>query len=348
MKPSGVAALLTCVMPFLGPAGPVLAQASPPDAGEVPLLFASDSIVRIMIEADMSALVDDRSASPDREGIITVDGVRVPTRIRTRGSFRLDPANCSFPPLRIEVDEQAPPGSLLEGQDEIKIVSSCRPGRDSYDELVFIEYLAYRSYSILTPEAFRVRLVDLTLIDSSGNRPPERRPAFLIEEDQVLATRLGASVFDLDEGRNLPPTAFQARARTRIAVFEYMIGNTDWSSVAGHNVEILDVGGGALPVPYDFDSSGLADAPYATIDPDLGLSDVTERRYRGYCANDFVTGVVLQTFRDRREALLDVWRATPLLSDDRRQRAVRYLEGFYDDIETDERARRRFLRDCRA
>lgn len=310
-------------------------------------LFASDTVLSVTIEADFSALVGDRSESPDRQGVVVVDGDRIPTRIRTRGSFRLDPANCSFPPLRIELDEQAPEESVFEEQDELKIVSSCRPGRDRYDELVVIEYLAYRSYALLTDEAFQVRLVDLTLVDVTGGRDTATRPAFLIEEDEALAERLGASVFDLEEGRNLPPTAFQALARTRTAVFEYMIGNTDWASVAGHNVEILERGGGALPVPYDFDSSGLVDAPYATIDPDLGLSDVTERRYRGWCASELVTTTVLDEFRERREAILDLWRTTLLLSDDGRQRAVRYLEGFYEDIETDERARRRFLRDCR-
>lgn len=317
------------------------------EAVQLPPLFASDTVLAVTIEADFSTLVDDRSASPDRQGVIVVEGRRIPTRIRTRGNFRLDPANCSFPPLRIEVDEAAPSESVLVGQDELKIVSSCRPGRDRYDELVLLEYLAYRSYALLTPEAFQVRLVDLTLVDETGGRETATRPAFFIEEDKILADRLGASVFDLEDGRNLPSTAFQARAHIRAAVFEYMIGNTDWSAVAGHNIEILERDGGALPVPYDFDSSGLVDAPYATVDPDLGLSSPRERRYRGWCSNDFVTALVLQEFRDAEGSILDLWNSTPLLSDDGRQRAVRYLEGFYEDIETDDRARRRFLRDCR-
>lgn len=340
----GLAGLLA---PFNGLARPLMGQATTGGAASMAPLFANDSILQVTLEADLSALVGDRTESPDREGVLTVAGVRIPTRVRTRGNFRLDPANCSFPPLRIELDEQAPATSVFGGQDELKVVSSCRPGRDSHDELVMLEYLAYRTYSLLTDEALRVRLVELTLVDLTGGRATATRPAFLIEEDEALADRLGASVFDLEEGRNLPPTAFQARARTRTAVFEYMIGNTDWSSIAGHNVEILDLGGGALPIPYDFDSSGLVDAPYATVDPDLGLSGVRERRYRGWCVNDFVAGLVLQDFRDHREVVLDLWRSTPLLSEDRRQRAVRYLEGFYEDIETDERAQRRFLRDCR-
>jgi thiamine biosynthesis lipoprotein len=317
------------------------------DAPPAPNLFAADSIVHVTIEADFSALVGDRTDSPDREGLVVADGSSLPVRIRTRGEFRLDPANCAFPPLRIELDEAAQPGSLMQGQDELKIVSSCRPGRPAYDQLVFLEYLAYRTYSIITDEAFRVRLVELTLVDRAGVRETATRPAFFIEEDQALAERLGGAVFDLEEGSNLPSAAFQARARTRSAIFLYMIGNTDWSAVAGHNVEILDVGGGALPVPYDFDSSGIVDAPYATIAPDLGLSNVRERRYRGWCSNSFVTAQVLEEFREKREPILGLWRSTHWLDEDGRARSVRYLESFYDDIETDERAHRRFLRDCR-
>lgn len=317
------------------------------DSQAVPRLFAADSVIPVTIEADFSTLVGDRRESPDREGRIRIGGSEVPLRIRTRGNFRLDPANCSFPPLRVELDEAAEPGSLMEDQDELKIVSSCRPGRAAYDELVLLEYLAYRTYSIVTDEAFRVRLVELTLVDRSGLREAATRPAFFIEEDQALAERLDGSVFDLQDGRNLPATAFQARARTRSAIFQYMIGNTDWSAVAGHNVELLEVGGGALPVPYDFDSSGIVDAPYATIDPGLGLSDVRERRYRGWCSNSFVTAQVLEEFRQQRDTILGLWRSDPWLSEDGRARSVRYLEEFYDDIETDERAQRRFLRDCR-
>ena len=44
---------------------------------------------------------------------------------------------------------------------------------------------------------------------------------------------------------------------------------------------------GALltPVPYDFDYSGLVDAPYAVPPEGIPVENVRQRNYRGYCAH---------------------------------------------------------------
>jgi len=194
---------------------------------------------------------------------------------------------------------------------------------------------------------FRVRLVRLTLIDSSGDRDPETRPAFLVEENDALAERLGTTIFDLEEGKNLPASAFDPVSAVTTATFQYMIGNTDWSDIAGHNVEILQRGGGAKVVPYDFDFAGLVDAPYATPNPTFGLRSVRERYYRGWCGNPFNTRLVLDRFREARGDIMALWNTFQGLTDATRRSATRYLGEFFDAIETDERAQRSFLRDCR-
>lgn len=322
-----------------------------PRADTLPL-FASHDPLDVTLIADFSALRRDRRTSPDRAALArvpTLDGGRadVGAELRTRGAFRLDRSNCAFPPLRIDVDGSDARGTVFEGQDELKIVASCRPGRDSYQQLVLTEYLAYRSFGIVTGQSFRVRLLRLTLVDTHGDAEGETRTAFVIEDDEALAERLGATVFDLEEGKNLPPAGFDPISATTAAVFQYMIGNPDWSDVAGHNVEILDRGGSALSVPYDFDFSGIVDAPYATPPPNFGRDSVRDRYYRGWCANPIVTRLVLERFREARGEIMAVWNTFAGLSDETRRRTVRYLEEFFDAIETGERAQRRFLRDCR-
>ncbi len=314
-------------------------------------LFSDETPLRFSILADVDALIGDRKESPDRPAVYSINylgvGRDVHGEIRTRGNFRLDPANCSFPPLRINPDRESARATVFEGIRRVKLVLPCRPGRESYEELVAIEYLIYRSYKILTGQSFSVRWIEVALIDTSERRETEQLAGFAIEEDDALAARLGIDVFDLDEGRALPATAFDPVSLLRTALFEYMIGGTDWSATDGHNVEILDLGSGAVAVPYDFDMSGLVDPPYATVNPDLGVSSVRERRYRGYCANPFLTGEILGAFRAAASEIMTLWSQTPLLSESRRERAIRFLEDFFDDIETDERAERRFLRDCR-
>ena len=334
------------------------------DAGapsaDLPPLFDSSEPFALTITADIEALLGDRRDSPDRPATFDVpllansgepgapDRRTIRGEVRTRGTFRLDPSNCSFPPMRIEVDRADADGTILEGQDHLKLVASCRPGRPSYDELVLLEHLVYRSYALVTEAAFRTRAIVVTFADSEGSREPETRPGFLIEQDDALAARLGAVVYDLEEGKNLPPGALDPVSMLDAAIFQYMAGNPDWSDVAGHNVELLDRGGVAIVVPYDFDFTGLVDAPYATPPERLGIDSVRDRIYRGWCANPLLTAAALERFRASHDAVLVLWSSAAGLSDDTRRRAISYLEEFYDAIETDDRARRRFLRDCRS
>jgi hypothetical protein len=346
--------VLSAVLCAVG-AGPVSGQAL--DTLGLAPLFADDEPLPLTITADVGALRGDRRESPDRPAVFTVPTVgseprlgaaaEVSGEVRTRGAFRLDPANCSFPPLRLEVAAGAGAGTALEGQDDLKLVSSCRPGRASYDELVTLEYLVYRTYALVTDLSFRTRRIVMTLVDSRSEAEDATRPGFLIEENDALARRTGATVFELEEGRILPSWGLEPRSMMTTAVFQYMVGNSDWSDVAGHNVELLERAGAALVVPYDFDFTGVVDAPYAVPPAMFGLSSVRERIYRGWCATPLVTTMTLDRFRAVEAAVMSLWTGSEALNDDTRRRAVAYLEEFFDAIETDERAERVFLRDCR-
>ena len=70
------------------------------------------------------------------------------------------------------------------------------------------------------------------------------------------------------------------------AIFEYMIGNTDWSMVYQHNVEMLYLNSAAFAIPYDFDHSGIVNAYYAKPNPMLNIRSVRDRIYRGMCRKD--------------------------------------------------------------
>jgi hypothetical protein len=342
---------------WTGLAAPLSGQSDTTDRAEVgvPPLFASDAPFPMTITADIEALLGDRRESPDRPATFGVPTLAdatvlrdVPGEVRTRGAFRLDPSHCSFPPVRIDVDGSDPDGTVLEGQDHLKLVSSCRPGRDQYDELVRLEYLVYRTYALIADASFRTREILVTFVDARGIRDPETRPGFLVEQDDALAARMGAVVYELEEGKNLPPGALDPTSMLNTAVFQYMVGNPDWSDVAGHNVELLDRGGVAIVVPYDFDFTGLVDAPYAIPPEQFGLDSVRDRIYRGWCASPLRTAAALDRFRTSERAVMALWAGAEGLSDDTRRHAISYLESFYDAIETDDRAQRRFLRDCRS
>ena len=158
---------------------------------------------------------------------------------------------------------------------------------------------------------------------------------------------MGSEVFDLPGGKNLPHGIFEPATTMTMAIFQYMIGNTDWSDVAGHNVEVLGIGGIGLPVPYDFDFSGIVDAPYSVPDPSLGLKRVRDRMYRGWCSANLDPEPILARFLGAEAEIMALYRDFPYLEDGERNRSVRYLKAFFQDIATPERADRQFLRHCR-
>jgi len=202
---------------------------------------------------------------------------------------------------------------------------------------------------MVTATSFHVRLARITYVDERGDDDPFTRLAFFIEEDDAPADRvaMGAEVFDIPDGKNLPQGIFEPATTTTMSVFQYMIGNTDWSDVAGHNTEVLGIDGIALPVPYDFDFAGIVDAPYATPDPTLGIKAVQERMYRGWCRDGLDPEPTLQQFWSAEPGIMALYRDFPYLDDGERGRSVRYLEVFFEEIATLRRAERSFLRHCR-
>ena len=44
--------------------------------------------------------------------------------------------------------------------------------------------------------------------------------------------------------------------------------------------------GPLLAIPYDFDMSGFVHTPYARPETGLGIDDVRQRLYQGFCVNN--------------------------------------------------------------
>jgi hypothetical protein len=315
-------------------------------------LFASDSVLRFTLSADFDQLKDDRSQeSEERPAILWIRGVEgdtveVPLKVRTRGRFRLQKNICSFPPLRLNLQESQPRGTAFDGQDKLKLVTHCHD-RESYEQNVLEEYLAYRIYNQLTPASFLVRPVEITYLDSSGGDDPITRMGFLIEDEEQLAARIGGMYLEIPGAR---ATAFEPQQMGTMFLFQFMIGNIDWSTANTQNLKVFRVGADHFAIPYDFDWSGLVDAPYA------GPSHLTERLhesvrdrlYLGVCWNEIDFSAVFSLFEERKAGLLGLTREVPGLSESNSRLAAEYLEEFYEFIQDPGRAERNLGRMCQA
>lgn len=334
----------------LGIAGLAALLGTPVGAQESPLpLFRDHEPLHLTIAADFAQLLRDRSQdSEERDGSITFGdsiGASVPVKIRTRGRFRLQSRICAFPPLRLNVPKQAVVGTVLEGQDKFKLVTHCRD-RDGYEANALEEYLVYRMLNQLTDRSFQVRLVRLTYVDISGSEGPRERWGFLIESDDALAERLGGTL--MDEEVEVPIRDFRGRNTGLVSLFQFMIGNTDWSMGQHHNFVLVRTPEDIVPVPYDFDWTGFVNAPYARPDSTLRIRSVRERVYREPCRFDIDYPALFTLFRERRAALEAEIRGVPGLDDRSKAEALEYVGEFYDVLDDPEQARRRIVEGCRA
>ena len=141
------------------------------------------------------------------------------------------------------------------------------------------EYLVYRLYGRLTSAGHRVRLARVTYEDTEGEEDTLTRFAFFIEHEDELAARLGAEISE----DPVHPDVMNPDLMRIVDVFQYMIGNTDWSVTGLHNILLLKTENDYYPIPFDFDWTGLVNARYATPDPGLRLRSVEDRYYRGIC-----------------------------------------------------------------
>lgn len=315
----------------------LLGLPAPAVAKEPKQLFASDTPIKVTIQGPIQTLVNNRN-SPPLAATLTAEGVTYPITLTPRGIFRK--ANCDFPPLKVAFTRPAPEGSLFKGQRHLKLVAHCK--RDAgFQQKVLLEYSAYRLYNLMTPISFRARLANVDYLDANG-RPYVSRIGFFIEDLSDVAKRNGLKVAKM--GSLVPLEQIDAGSAARFAVFEYMISNYDWSMRAApkgedccHNGRLLSSGvpGAPLtPVPYDFDFSGLVDAPYASPPEGLPIDNVRERTYRGYCAHLAQARAFATQLSPRRAEFLGVFATIPGLEPREQAKAGNYLQAFFADLDS--------------
>jgi hypothetical protein len=362
---AGVVSLVVAAAPVY-PDAPKKKKASPPprtaqpwpDAEEMARrredaesrrLFQEASPLPFTLTADFKAVGKDRKPGSTRRFpamIATVgdDGQprSIPISLSTRGHARLI-RNCGFVPLRLELPREDMKGTPFEGHGTLKLVTHCHGSKD-YEQGALREYLAYRIFNLLTPRSFRVRLARATYVDSRSGRPIATRYAMLLESERDLARRLEARV------AALPRTTFRHLDRGALAsmmLFEYMIGNTDFSIYVQHNVRLLQNQAGVIhPVPYDFDYAGLVNAPYALPARGLNLKTVLERAYLGPCLIPDEMPPLVAAFREKKADVMALVDSVEGMEPGTRREAKAYLEEFFSTIERPRDARRLLVDGC--
>ena len=102
-----------------------------------------------------------------------------------------------------------------------------------------------------------------------------------------------------------------------------------------------------IPIPYDFDMSGLVNAPYAAPPSHLPIRLVRTRFYRGLCQPPEVLDAAVARMLEKKAEILSLFKNQPELSRQSRNRNLTYIKQFYAILE-DEQLFQEFILDrCR-
>ncbi len=312
-------------------------------------LFDDHAVLDVTLRGPLGSVFDDTEHRAEREFIIQFNGDERQVKVRVRGNSRV--RVCEFPPLRLNFRQADVAQTVFHGQDKLKLVTHCR-NQDRAEQDLLEEYAAYRIFNVLTDTSFRVRLLRMSYVDTDGKLKEKgaHRFAFVLETVEQLAARMGAQPVTME---GVPKRRHDLEQAALVYVYQYLIANTDWGLVKAdydegccHNIELFELDGIVVFVPYDLDLSGLVNARYAFPDRTLRIKKVTQRLYRGLCTDRSILEAALDEVIAREPQITAVVRDTPGLTGDNREKATRFVGRFFEKAADREKLLDEFERRC--
>ena len=321
--------------------------------GQSPLLnrqqfFLDDWAIEVSLTTDIKKLRTQKKVPTWQPCNITMrfsdtSVISEEIRVQPRGIYRK--FNCDIAALMLNFKNPSSP--KLSPLKKLKLVGGCGIGSGNED-LLLKEYLAYKIYNLLSSMSFRVRLLHINYNDSKQKYKPYVQYAFLIEDMKDLSSRnncleIKRKVFARD--------GTDREQMTLVDLFQYMIGNTDWSIPNFHNVKLMvpksDTFAKPYVVPYDFDYAGLVNAPYAVPNEHLPITTVRERYYKGFPRTMDELQKALDIFREKKDVIKSGINNFSLINARVKNEMIKYLEEFYEIIDDKKLVRSYFINNAR-
>jgi hypothetical protein len=297
-------------------------------------LFTDDKLLEISLKFDLGTYFRTKPKPNYLKAEITFhlgekDSINKEIGLRTRGIDRN--RRCTFAPIELNFKKVDFGYSDLNKISKLKLVPECS-STGEYEDYVLREYLIYKLFNVLTDTSFRVRLVSVNYIDSQKKRKPVKQYGFFIEPVAMLTARTNTVPIYV---KTVRPNNIVPKVMDRLAIFNYMIGNFDWSVQGQHNVRIIkspsiDTVQLGIAVPYDFDWSGVVNASYAIPAEDMGINSVRERKFLGACRTRGEYLKDLDLFLEKKQDFYRVINEFPYLSQRSKKDIITFLNDFFD------------------
>jgi hypothetical protein len=313
-------------------------------------LFGSDEPLEFTLSADFKAAFKSRDTLSVKttKGTLTMKDssgapVVLPVEIATRGHYRLRNDVCNFPPIRLIFPKEGLKGTPFAGQKALKLGTHCQTRDKEYSEYPVREHAAYEMLNMLTEASFQSRLAKVTYVPAGEEKDSVTKIGLLIEDESDMSKRIGGRIVTLRGGTfgDMDPSQMAL-----VSVFAYFLGNTDWSVYSLHNIRLVSTADGRyMPIPYDFDWSGVVFTRYAKPDPRLGIKTVQDRLFRGPCVTPAEMASVVAKFTAQKAAIKALYTRLPL-DDGYRRRALDYQDEFFRMIADQRQVKRELIETC--
>lgn len=299
-------------------------------------LMHYQEVLEITLETDLALLREERTNLEYQKAELTFKDAHGQEqlwdmKVRIRGNFRRK--FCSdIPPLKLKFKKDDLEAKRLADFNDMKLVTYCLDDKVEAKELILKEYLSYKFLNELTPMSYRVQLVKITYIDSStGDKT--RQWGIILEDTAQLKDRLG--VKDCENCYNMSAGYFDQDQVQIVSFFQYLIGNSDWDLQHLRNIKLFVKDNKVYPVPYDFDFSGMVNAPYAIPNMEYQLDSIQQRIYLGFTEHVSEIGKYKELFLHKRDTFLEFTRQFKIMSLQSRDEVMVYLKSFYNrDIDS--------------
>lgn len=300
-------------------------------------LFEEDDLLKISLSFDVAKFLKKGDRDQSVDGIMTIhfsksDSMESKVILKYRGQSRFE--RCRYPPTRITFRKPMYEVSDSGRIKNIKLVNQCQQG-SVYGDYVIREYLVYKLYNVLTDTSFRARLISMDIIDSENKRKTITQFGILLEPEKLLEKRL--NLIEVTT-KSLSQKHMYPAMIDRLAIFNYMVSNWDWSVPGQHNITVFtslkpELGGVGIPVPFDFDLTGVVNAEYAIPPPGLGIEVNRDRLFLGICRNREVYQRELMAFLDKKEEFYSVITDFPYLGKADKRDIITFLDQFFNQLE---------------
>lgn len=334
---------------FLSLIGVLVFLATSVVAQQEELLFDSKEILEINMkfslkelrkETNDSTFLDSFLIYKDSEG--TLDTLEV--GLRARGNFRKE--NCYYPPVRMKLKKKEGKGNLFDGSRNLKIVFPCDKLKNA-DSYIVKEFLCYQLYDQVSKYTFQTRMIRINFENEDDKKGGvESLLGFLIEDDDKVAERFEGEILG---NKKIAGTFLEDSAAVRHDLFQYMIGNTDWSSLYQHNMKMMKLDSKTVvPLAYDFDMTGMVLPPYAQVSNLIDIKNVSQRLYRGYCRDEALMKTIRDEFLAKEASLYtEIEQLSDLVPESEIKFMNNYLKDFFDVLKDDRRFDYNILSACR-